>query len=58
MKKAGSWQTFFLGIGFLIIMMSPQAEAPAQALLGGCLVVILSVIAIVRKKNENHPDEE
>ncbi len=56
MKKAGSWQTFFLGIGFLIIMMSP--EAPAQALLGGCLVVILSVIAIVRKKKENHPDEE
>ncbi len=58
MKKAGSWQTFFLGIGFLIIMMSPQAAIPAQALLGGCLVVLLSAVSLARKKKDDHPDKK
>ncbi len=58
MKKASSWPTFFLGIGFLIIMLSPQAESPASAMLGGCLVVILSAIAMVRKKKRDRTHEK
>lgn len=58
MKKASSWPTFFLGIGFLIIMLSPQAAEPVPSMLGGCLVLILSSIAMVRKKNRDHPDEK
>lgn len=58
MKKTSSWPTFFLGIGFLIIMLSPQAAEPVPSMLGGCLVLILSSIAMVRKKNRDRPDEK
>lgn len=57
MKKANSWPVFFLGIGCLIIMTAPQAPEPPVMILGGLMVVLIAVAAIV-KSRKNRDDRK
>ena len=57
MEKKGSWQLFFITLGLLFIMISPQAENPGVMITGGLAIVIISVIQwwkAVKKDKENH----
>lgn len=42
--KSGSWPFFFMVIGMLLIMASPQVEQPMSLIISGLLVVAVSVI--------------
>lgn len=44
MEKWGSWQVFFIGIGFLFIMFAPQTSQPYVMIIGGLAIVLLGVI--------------
>ncbi len=46
MKKWASWQVFFIGIGFLFIMMAPQTNSPYVFIIGGLVIVLLGVIIL------------
>lgn len=46
MEKWASWQVFFMGLGFLFIVLSPQTSQPMIMIIGGLAIVLLGVIMI------------
>lgn len=59
MKRANSWTLFFLGIGLLIIMTSPQTPNPGIMIFGGVLIVVMCGIRLFksRKKKDDPGDK-
>ncbi len=43
-EKKGSWAVFFMVIGMIFIMLSPQVEQPMSLIITGLAIILVSVI--------------
>lgn len=55
-KDFGSWKVFMLGIGFLIIMLSPKTNHKYITIILGLIVVVISII-LFRKSSINNKNK-
>lgn len=57
MNKWNSWQVFFISIGLLFIMFSPQSTQPMAMLIGGLSICLIGVIILkksIRKERRKN----
>lgn len=57
MEKKGSWHLFFMTLGFLMIMLSPQWTQPKMAIFCGLLLVCFSGIKLKKIMKLNRGSE-
>lgn len=43
-EKKGSWAVFFMVIGMIFIMLSPQVEQPMSLIITGLVIILISMI--------------
>ena len=42
-EKKGSWAVFFMVIGMIFIMLSPQVEQPMSLIVTGLAIILISL---------------
>lgn len=43
-EKKGSWAFFFMVIGMIFIMLSPQVAQPMSLIITGLMIILISLI--------------
>lgn len=54
--KKGSWAVFFMVIGMIFIMLSPQVEQPMSLIVTGLAIILISLI--YWKKERSRDDQK
>ena len=55
-EKKGSWAVFFMVIGMIFIMLSPQVEQPMSLIVTGLAIILISLI--YWKKERSRDDQK
>jgi len=55
-EKKGSWAVFFMAIGMIFIMLSPQVEQPMSLIVTGLAIILISLI--YWKKERSRDDQK
>lgn len=54
-EKKGSWAVFFMVIGMIFIMLSPQVAQPMSLIITGLMIILISLI--YWKKEQRRDDK-
>lgn len=50
MNNKSSWSIFFINLGLIFVMFSPKFAQPISIIIGGLLIIFLTIIRLNRVK--------